>query len=141
MTGIAKKCRCKKEQFWIDGRFITEYEKESTAYGRKFIWTDGTKWQYDIWDPNTSSRGPCNKTEGSCMGEPQNVPFGGQCLHAGVMQISQVDPKTIKNSRSRSAAITTPLPNRCYTWGNQFECTDRLPFVCKYPVSVIQIHV
>ena len=131
MTSIAKECACKKESFWIDGRAITEYKKESRDFSEKFIWTDGKKWgEYTFWDRTTSARGPCNKTDGQCMGEPQNYPDGGLCLHAGVSSINLVDPST----RSRSAALK-PLPKKCYTWGNMFQCFDRLPFVCKYAVN------
>ena len=58
VSGIAKDCRCKHFPFWLDGRFIREYLGfQNKDYGKKFIWTDGSKMIYQKWEKRSNYRG------------------------------------------------------------------------------------
>ena len=110
--------------FWLDGRFFREYlGAKNKEYGRKFVWTDGSKMNYTNWEKRSNFRkkGGCGH-KGQCFGEPQDLP-ASLCLHGGVDLIGTISAK------AKAAAIEEE--QRCYTWGNQQTCTAKLPFVCK----------
>ena len=119
---------CKRFPFWLDGRFIREYlGAQNEEYGRKFVWTDGSKMNYTNWEKRSNYRktGGCGRPWGEplgCFGEPQDLPTS-LCLHGGVDLIGTVSAKARSAAEERGP--------RCYTWGNQQNCKAKLPFVCK----------